>query len=72
MADISMATMPAGARAESGRTPAEPAYRAAFRGSASEYFGIWIVNVLLTIVTIGIYSAWPRSAACAISTATPR
>lgn len=34
--------------------------RAAFTGSASEYFGIWIVNVLLTILTLGIYSAWAK------------
>ncbi len=34
--------------------------RASFTGSASEYFGIWIVNVLLTIVTLGIYSAWAK------------
>jgi uncharacterized membrane protein YjgN (DUF898 family) len=32
----------------------------AFRGNAREYFGIWIVNVLLTIVTLGIYSAWAK------------
>lgn len=32
----------------------------AFNGSAREYFGIWVVNVLLTIVTIGIYSAWAK------------
>jgi uncharacterized membrane protein YjgN (DUF898 family) len=31
-----------------------------FTGSGSEYFKIWIVNVLLTIVTIGIYSAWAK------------
>ena len=31
-----------------------------FTGSGSEYFGIWIVNVLLTILTIGIYSAWAK------------
>lgn len=31
-----------------------------FRGSTREYFGIWIVNVLLTIVTLGIYSAWAK------------
>ncbi|MGE0501641.1 MAG: YjgN family protein [Rhizobiaceae bacterium] len=31
-----------------------------FRGTAREYFGIWIVNVLLTIVTLGIYSAWAK------------
>ncbi|MBB4438497.1 MULTISPECIES: YjgN family protein [Rhizobium] len=34
--------------------------RARFTGTASEYFGIWIVNVLLTIVTLGIYSAWAK------------
>ncbi len=34
--------------------------RASFNGNASEYFGIWIVNVLLTIITLGIYSAWAK------------
>lgn len=29
-----------------------------FRGSAGEYFRIWIVNLALSIVTLGIYSAW--------------
>ncbi|WP_020558102.1 YjgN family protein [Thiofilum flexile] len=29
-----------------------------FTGSGSEYFKIWIVNILLSIVTLGIYSAW--------------
>ncbi|MDP9808249.1 uncharacterized membrane protein YjgN (DUF898 family) [Rhizobium tibeticum] len=42
------------------KAPANPFVRAKFTGSASEYFGIWIVNVLLTIVTIGIYSAWAK------------
>src|SRR5512147_2423243 len=31
-----------------------------FRGSGGEYFRIWIVNLLLTIVTLGIYSAWAK------------
>jgi len=31
-----------------------------FTGSGREYFGIWIVNILLTIVTLGIYSAWAK------------
>ncbi len=31
-----------------------------FSGTGSEYFGIWIVNILLSIVTIGIYSAWAK------------
>jgi uncharacterized membrane protein YjgN (DUF898 family) len=31
-----------------------------FTGSGGEYFGIWIVNLLLTVVTLGIYSAWAK------------
>lgn len=31
-----------------------------FKGQAGEYFGIWIVNVLLSIATLGIYSAWAK------------
>lgn len=31
-----------------------------FTGTATEYFGIWITNLLLSIVTIGIYSAWAK------------
>lgn len=34
--------------------------RFAFTGRGSEYFRIWIVNLLLTIVTLGIYSAWAK------------
>ena len=31
-----------------------------FRGETGEYFRIWIVNVALTIVTLGVYSAWAK------------
>ena len=31
-----------------------------FRGSGAEYFRIWIVNLLLTILTLGIFSAWAK------------
>lgn len=31
-----------------------------FSGSGSEYFRIWIVNLLLSIITLGIYSAWAK------------
>lgn len=31
-----------------------------FTGSGGEYFRIWIVNLLLTILTLGIYSAWAK------------
>lgn len=34
--------------------------RGFFTGSGGEYFQIWIVNLLLTIVTFGIYSAWAK------------
>jgi predicted Zn finger-like uncharacterized protein len=44
-------------------TPAQPEPRHlpfAFTGNAREYFGIWIVNTLLKIVTFGIYSPWAK------------
>ena len=31
-----------------------------FTGSGSEYFRIWIVNLALTFITFGIYSAWAK------------
>ncbi|MDO6746965.1 YjgN family protein [Gilvimarinus sp. 1_MG-2023] len=31
-----------------------------FTGNGFEYFKIWIVNILLSIVTLGIYSAWAK------------
>jgi uncharacterized membrane protein YjgN (DUF898 family) len=31
-----------------------------FTGSARAYFQIWVVNILLTVVTLGIYSAWAK------------
>ncbi|HEY0922826.1 YjgN family protein [Rheinheimera pacifica] len=34
--------------------------KVAFSGDAGEFFGIWIVNLLLSIVTLGIYSAWAK------------
>lgn len=35
-------------------------YRFEFRGHGAEYFKIWIVNVGLTILTLGLYSAWAK------------
>ncbi|GGI53355.1 YjgN family protein [Oxalicibacterium solurbis] len=34
--------------------------RFTFSGTGSEYFRIWIVNLLLSVVTLGIYSAWAK------------
>lgn len=31
-----------------------------FTASASEYFRIWIVNLLFSLLTLGIYSAWAK------------
>jgi len=31
-----------------------------FRGSAREYFRIWAVNLCLTLLTVGIFSAWAK------------
>jgi uncharacterized membrane protein YjgN (DUF898 family) len=31
-----------------------------FSGSGKEYFRIWIVNLFLTVATLGIYSAWAK------------
>lgn len=31
-----------------------------FNGQAFEYFKIWIVNIFLIIITLGIYSAWAK------------
>lgn len=35
-------------------------YPFTFTGSGWEYFRIWIVNIFLTILTLGIYSAWAK------------
>jgi uncharacterized membrane protein YjgN (DUF898 family) len=39
-----------------------PAFRArlSFDGQGAEYFRIWVVNLLLTLLTLGAYSAWAK------------
>jgi len=46
--------------ANEGAQPSFPPQPIRFTGTGSEYFGIWIVNLLLTIITFGIYSAWAK------------
>jgi len=42
-------------------TPASPTpVPLQFRATAVEYFRIWIVNTLLSVATLGIYSAWAK------------
>ena len=36
------------------------AHRLRFTGSGGEYFRVWIVNVLLSIVTLGFYTPFAR------------
>jgi uncharacterized membrane protein YjgN (DUF898 family) len=36
------------------------AYAFEFTGTGGEYFRIWIVNLLLSIATLGVYSAWAK------------
>ena len=49
-------------RTLSAEAPFRPARSLPFEFSATggEYFRIWIVNLLLTILTLGIYSAWAK------------
>jgi uncharacterized membrane protein YjgN (DUF898 family) len=48
------------AAVQSPGAPAVQRLQFEFRGSAAEYFRIWIVNLALTLVTLGIYSAWAK------------
>ncbi len=41
------------------KTP-DGAIAVTFGGTAREYFGIWIVNLVLSIATLGIWSAWAK------------
>jgi len=42
--------------------PAGPIFsgKVQFSGKGGEFFGIWIVNILLSVITLGIYSAWAK------------
>lgn len=44
----------------SAATEEEREYAFEFQGRATEYFRIWIVNVVLTVLTLGIYAAWAK------------
>ena len=45
---------------EPGVAAGQQRYPVEFTGKAGEYFRIWIVNLALSIVTLGIYSAWAK------------
>ena len=31
-----------------------------FHGDGGNYFAIWLVNIFLSVITLGIYSAWAK------------
>jgi uncharacterized membrane protein YjgN (DUF898 family) len=41
-------------------TAALATYRFDFTGKSGEYFRIWVVSLFLSVVTLGIYSAWGK------------
>lgn len=48
------------AEARSAPDPTSHSARLEFTGSGAEYFRIWVVNLLLTLLTLGVYSAWAK------------
>ncbi len=40
--------------------PSRTEHRFEFSGEAREYFRIWVVNLALSIVTLGVFSAWAK------------
>lgn len=52
--------VPVASEGFSAQPPIPTIERLQFHGSGGEYFRIWIVNLLLTIITGGIYSAWAK------------
>lgn len=57
-----MSEEPSSTTAGSGMDSHQSSQTLAFRfsGTGGEFFRIWIVNVLLTLATLGIYSAWAK------------
>lgn len=45
---------------ESVTTPAQQLFPFSFTGLTGDYFRIWIANIALTALTLGIYSAWAK------------
>lgn len=40
--------------------PTKQQYDLKFTGKGVEYFEIWLINILMTVLTLGIYSAWAK------------
>src|SRR4051812_35178889 len=57
---MSSTTITADPAFEAAEDPSPSSQRFEFSATGGEYFRIWIVNLLLTILTLGIYSAWAK------------
>lgn len=55
-----MVTADTAAARLSGTPAAVERYAFQFTATAGEYFRIWIVNLFLTVVTLGVYAAWAK------------
>lgn len=60
MTDLTVEAIPPDDAAPAVTEPLPKSYPFSFTGDAAEYFGIWIVNLFLSIITLGIYSAWAK------------
>lgn len=58
--DPPLPPLPPAAPRSTHRSPPPRALDFEFTGAGGEYFRIWIVNLALSIVTLGIYSAWAK------------
>jgi uncharacterized membrane protein YjgN (DUF898 family) len=62
-AETTLPPLPADGEQPASLSPIIPIQRTltfTFTGNAQEYFGIWVVNTLLRIVTLGLYSPWAK------------
>ena len=60
MATFPSAAQPLAPPAANDSAPAPESHAFTFTGSGKEYFRIWIVNLFLSVATLGIYTAWAK------------
>ncbi|BBB62815.1 membrane protein [Undibacterium sp. KW1] len=58
--DPSPATTAAAIASKTGQPRMPDWYQLSFSGTGKEYFRIWVVNLCLSLATLGIYSAWAK------------
>lgn len=58
--DLGAPALPGHETAANDSEPTSETHHFSFTGSGREYFKIWIVNLFLSVATLGIYSAWAK------------